>query len=175
MELADASPVHLVILGTAPAESVRCEWRGIARTPEQREAAIRFWLGLEEDDTIPEASFLEAMFTVVLDTVNPRFRETAKSSFLAIARGGLSTEYLFLTCYADYTVSEYLLGDGPSTLTVAYDRMDEARSYSLYKLEHADGSYGPATSTPMLSEGEYQAELDEKVWAAESSLVGQNW
>ena len=173
LELAEASPVQIVIRGTASSQSVRCDWRGIARTPDQREAAIRFWLGLGGDDTIPEASFLEAMFTVVLDTVNPRFRETAKSSFLAIARGGLSTEYLFLTCYADYTASEYILGGGPTRLTVAYDRMDEARSYDLYRREHADGSFGPATSTPLLSEAEYQAKLDEKVWAAESSLASR--
>ena len=155
----------------ASPSSIRCDWRGIARSPEQRERAIRFWLGIEPDAQVPSPSYVETLFTVTLNTLNPVFRETAKSNLLAIARGGLSTEYMFLTCYVDYIVSEYLLGAGPSTLTVAYDRMDEAYAYDLYRLEHADGSFGPATSTPMMSEGEYHAELDSEVWAAESSLA----
>ena len=50
LRLAGASPVHVVFRGTAADDSVRCDWRGIARTPEQREAAIRFWLDLDDDD-----------------------------------------------------------------------------------------------------------------------------
>ena len=173
LRLAGASPIHIAFRGTASASTVRCGWRGIARTPTQRGRTIRFWLGLEPDAEIPAAAYVETLFTVTLDTLAPRFRETAESNFLAIAHGGLSTEYLFLTCYADYTVSEHLLGTATSTLTVAYDRMDEAHSYDLYQLEHADGTFGPATSTPVLSEGEYQAELDGKVWAAESSLASR--
>ncbi len=123
LRLAEAFPVHLAVRGTGVTNSVRCDWRGIARTLAQREAAVRFWLGLSSTDTLPSASFLEILFTVTLDTLNPEYKETAKSNFLAIARGGLSTEYLFLTCYVDYTASEYLLGAGPSTLTLAFDRM----------------------------------------------------
>ena len=168
LRLAGASPVHIALRGMASASSVRCDWRGIARTLEQRERAIRFWLRLDSDDEIPDAAFLEALFTATMDTLNPDARETAKSNFLVMARGGLSTVYLFLTCYADYTVSEYLLGAGPTTLTVAYDRMGEAHSYGLYRLSHAAGEFG---DEPLLSEGEYQAELDDEVWEAESSLV----
>ena len=79
---------------------------------------------------------------MTLDTLNPEYKETAKSNFLAIARGGLSTEYLFLTCYVDFTASEYLLGAGPTTVTLAYDRMGEAHSYELYEREHAAGQFG---------------------------------
>ena len=128
LRLAEASPVHLAARGTGVSNSTRCDWRGIARTLTQREAAIRFWLGLSATDTLPSASFLEILFTVTLDTLNPEYKETAKSNFLAIARGGLSTEYLFLTCYVDFTASEYLLGAGPTTITLAYDRMGEAHS-----------------------------------------------
>ena len=142
LRLAGASPVHIALRGTASRESVRCAWRGIARTPTQRARTIRFWLGLEPGAAVPDALYVETLFTVTLDTLNPRFRETAKSNFLAIARGGLSTEYLFLACYADYAVSEHLLGSATSTLTVAYDRMGEAHSYELYLREHSDGSYG---------------------------------
>ena len=166
--LAGASPVHLAFRGTTTSESVRCDWRGIARSPEQRESAIRYWLGLNEDDTIPEASYLEELFTIILDTAEPEFRETAKSNLLAIARGGISTEYLFLTCYADYTASEYLLGDGSVTLTVAYDRMGEAQSYELYRREHDAGQFG---EQPLRTQGDYESSLLEIVAEAEESLI----
>ena len=130
LRLAEASPVHLAVRGTGVSSSTRCDWRGIARTLAQREAAIRFWLGLAATDTVPSASFLEILFTVTLDTLEPEYKETAKSNFLAIARGGLSTEYLFLTCYVDFTASEYLLGAGPTTVTLAYDRMGQPLSPS---------------------------------------------
>ena len=100
LRLAETSPMHIAIRGTASASSVRCGWRGIVRTPSQRERAVRFWLRLDEADEIPDASFLETMFTATMDTLNPYFRETAKSNFNAIARGGLSNEYMFLTCHA---------------------------------------------------------------------------
>ena len=116
LRLAGASPVHLAFRGTAVANSARCEWRGIARTAGQREDAIRYWLELDADDEIPHAAYLEGLFTIALDTLDPNFRETAKSNFLAIARGGLSEEYLFLSCFADYSVSEYLLGTGAAPL-----------------------------------------------------------
>ena len=168
LELAGASPVHIAFRATADADSVRCGWRGIARTQEQREGAIRFWLGLEEDDEIPEASYLEILFTVTLDTLAPLFQETAKSNFLAIARGGLTIEYLFLTCYADYIVHEYLLGAGQNTLTVAYDRRGEARSYELYQREHDAGQLG---EEPVQTQGEYESWLLEMVAEAEKTLI----
>ena len=168
LELVGASPTHLAFRGTVTDNSVRCDWRGIARTMAQRERAIRFWLGLDENDAIPEASSLETLFTVTFDTLDTAFRETARSNFLAIAQGGLSAEYLFLTCFADYTVHEYLIGAGPTTLTLAYDRRGEARSYELYKREHADGTFGSDT---LMTEAEYRATLDQIVWDAESSLA----
>ncbi len=167
--LAEASPVHLAVRGSGVSSSTRCDWRGIARTLTQREAAIRFWLGLAATDTVPSASFLEILFTVTLDTLNPEYKETAKSNFLAIARGGLSTEYLFLTCYVDFTASEYLLGAGPTTITLGYDRMGEAHSYELYEREHAAGQFG---SDALLSQAAYQAKLDQIVWDAEDELSG---
>ena len=84
--------------------SVGCAWRGIARTAEQRADAIRLWPGLAPGAVIPEASYVEALFMVVLDTFDPHSRDTAKAKFLASARGGESMEYLFLTCFADWTV-----------------------------------------------------------------------
>ena len=171
LRLAGASPVHVAVRGTAVADSTRCDWRGIARTAEQREDAIRFWLKLDADDDIPDAAYLETLFTATISVFAPEFQETAKSNFQAIALGGLSMEYMFLTCFADYAVNEYLLGAGPTTLTLDYDRMGEAHSYDLYVREHASGTFGPATSTPLQTEAEHQAELDRTVWNAESALA----
>jgi hypothetical protein len=98
---ADASPVHLAIRGTPAADSVRCGWRGIVRTSQQREDAIRFWLRLDATESIPSVAALEILFAVVLDALDPPHRETAKANFLAIARGGESMDYQFLTCFAD--------------------------------------------------------------------------
>ena len=159
--------MHIALWGTASHESVRCDWRGIARTAGQRDDAVRYWIGLDEDEEVPDASYLEVLFTVTLEVWAPRFLETAKSNFLVIARGGLSEEYLYLTCFADYSVAEYMLGDGPDTLTVAYDRMDEAHSYELYTREHAAGEFG---AVPLMSEQEYRDHLDALVWAAGSRL-----
>ena len=164
---AGASPAHIAFRGTASTASVRCDWRGVARTPAQREQAVRVWLGLDAADEIPEASYLEILFAAIFDTIDPQFRETAKSNFNAIALGGLSTEYLFVACYADYTVSEYLLGAGPTALTVAYDRRGEAHSYDLYRVEHDAGMFG---AEALMSEGEYQQHLDETLREAEAVL-----
>ena len=95
---ASASPVHLAIRGTPAADSVRCAWRGIARTAEQRAYAIRFWLRLDSTAATPSAAALALLFSVVLDALDPPHRETAKAHFLAIARGGESMDYFFLTC-----------------------------------------------------------------------------
>ena len=146
LRLAGASPVHIAFRGTAADDSVRCEWRGIARTPAQREAAIRFWLDLDDAAALPSPAEVERLFTAELERINAVYPTTVKSNFRAIASGGLSSDYSFLTCHVDYTVHEYLLGSGPTgtsnELTVAYDRMGESRSYDLYKLAHAGGEFG---------------------------------
>ena len=172
LHLAGASPVHLAIRGTAGAATVRCAWRGIARTTAQREDAIRFWLQLDENETVPDAAVVEALFTATFDVLNPAYRETAKANFLAIARGGLSNEYLFLTCFADYAVTNYLLGTGttPGTVTVAYDNRDEAASYELYRREHEAGTFG---SEPLQTPGDYEASLQEIVVEAEETLAAE--
>ena len=170
LALANVSPVHLAVRGTPGAAAVRCAWRGIARTAAQREGAIRYWLRLGADDAIPSVAYVEALFAVTLDALNPEYRETAKSNFLAIARGGLSEEYLFLTCFADYTVSNYLLGAGATSVTVAYDKQGEAWSYELYRREHEAGTFG---TEALQARGDYEASLQAKVVAAEEALAAE--
>ena len=156
--LAGLSPVHLAIRGVVDAGSVRCELRGVARTPTQREEQIRFWLGLSEDAALPSPSEAERLLLAELDAISPIYPETLKANFRSLAQGGLSSEYSFFICYADYIVHEYLLGSGPAIgakFTVAYDRLAERRSYELYARAQREGEFG---SESLLTEAEYEAE-----------------
>ena len=164
----ELSPTHIAIRGSTSASSVRCLWRGVARTLEQREAAVRFWLDLEDTLPLPTAMELETRFIDILTEINPAFPETAKSGFVGIARGGLITDTLFLSCFLDYEVSDYLLGAGPSSLTVSYDRAGEGRSYGLYKLAHQAGEfYGEL----LMSESAYRDLQNETLSSAEEFLA----
>ena len=155
LALVGTSPTHLAFRGTAQVDSTRCEWRGIARTVEQREAAVRFWLDLDDDEVLPSASEAERRFMEALNQSNPAYPATVRSNFLALARGGLSTEYLFLSCFVDYVAHEFLLGSGvtaTTTLTVTYDRRGEARVYDLYRETHEAGEFG---GQELMNEAEY--------------------
>ena len=101
LHLAGASPVHLAIRGTARRGSVRCGWRGVARTLEQREEAIRFWLELDDGEALPSSTDVERRFMQGLNGIHAAFAETAQAGFRTIARGGTSTDQVFLTCYVD--------------------------------------------------------------------------
>ena len=90
-----------------------------------------------------------------LNQSNPAYPATVRSNFLALARGGLSTEYLFLSCFVDYVAHEFLLGSGvtaTTTLTVTYDRRGEARVYDLYREAHEAGEFG---GQELMNEAEY--------------------
>ena len=172
LNLAEASPTHLAFRGTTDPGSVRCEWRGVARTTAQPEQALRFWLNLAEDDTLPAAAEAEAERKLIaaLDQTNPIYPETMRATFRELAQGGLTPSYKFLTCYADYTVQEYLLGNvsgNPTKITVAYDRQQEARSFELYRLAHAAGEFG---EQPLWSSGKYQDYLNQRAISFELLL-----
>ncbi len=81
-------------------------------------------------------------------------------------------DYLFLSCFAGYSVTDFLLGSGttPATVTVAYDRRGEAASYDLYVREHEAGTHG---SDPLQTQGTYEAGLQAQVMAAEQALTGE--
>ena len=110
LHLAGASPVHIVAEGSGQNSSLRCDWRGSARTASQREASLRFWLGKDDDEALPSASQAETEFMSYINQTAARNRPFVKAMFLPIARGGVSEEILTLTCYADYTASRYALG-----------------------------------------------------------------
>ena len=170
LALAEASPVQMAVRGSTEDGSVRCDWRGVARTPQQREDAVRFWLDLDAGEALPSPTEVERRFMAELDRISPVYPETVRANFRAIATGGLSTDYLFLTCYVDYAVQEYLLGSGPSgttPLSVSYDRQGEARSYDLYTRAHAMGEFGDEA---LMTEGEYEAYLSQLALDVETLL-----
>ena len=167
--LLEASPVHIVVEGRTLPGTVRCHWRGSARTLSQREKSIRFWLSKDDDEPLPSPSELEAEFMSHVEDVAPRYRPYVAAQFLPIARGGFSDELLRMTCYADYTVSRFTLGSGPGNVTVAYNIYgSEWRSYDLYKRGHAVGEFGSGTLTP---ESEYEQMLARQVARVQGTLA----
>ncbi len=166
---AGASPTHLAFLGTVKSDSVRCNWRGVARTMQQREAALRFWLSLDGSETLPSPADAEVLLMADLTEASPAYLTTLQENFRSLARGGATTNYQFLTCYVDINATEYLLGAGPSTLTVAYDRMGEGYSYDLYQDAHTAGEFGTET---LRTEQEHQAHMNQRISDTELLLGG---
>ena len=166
---AGASPTHLALIGTTKDDSMRCEWRGVARTMQQREDALRFWLGLNETQALPSPADAETQLMADLTEASPAYLTTLRENFRSLARGGLSNSYQFLSCYVDIDATEYLLGTGPSTLTVAYDRMGEGYSYDLYQEAHTAGEFG---SQAMRTEQDHQAHRNQRASDAELLLGG---
>ena len=135
------SPVHLVISGTASSDAIRCLWRGNAQTASQREASIRFWLQLDDDDPLPAASEVEAEFMTHVNAMVSRYRPFEAVGFRAIAHGGLDTDLVTLACYVEYEVNEYILGDGPDFLNVGYDFLERATSFELHVARREAGEF----------------------------------
>ena len=169
LSVAGASPTHLAFIGTMKSGSVRCAWRGVARTIQQREDALRFWLSLDETQALPSPADAETRLMADLAEASPAYLTTLRENFRTLAQGGLSTSYQFLTCYVDVDATEYLLGTGPSTLTVAYDRMGEGYSYNLYQDAHTAGEFG---TQALRTELEHQGYMNQKASDMELLLGG---
>ena len=164
--LAEASPVHIAFEGTAHPGSVRCHWRGVARTLSQREESIRFWLGMDDDEPLPSPPELEAEF---MGGIASRYKPFVRAQFLPIWRGGFSDEILSMTCYADYNVSRYTLGSGPGNVTVGYNiPFSQSRSYDLLKRSLAAGD---SVLGSLPTESEYEQMLAGQLAEPQSILV----
>ena len=161
------SPVHIAARGVAQPRTFRCDWRGLARTAGQREDSIRFWLGIDEDETLPSDTELRRQFMTYVNDMEEVFRPTWEANISAMVDGGLNTDYVFLICYAQYTVIEYLLGAGPRNVIVAYETGNRAPSYGLYSRVYAVGALGDGEQ---LSESELTALRDEIAVEAASEL-----
>ena len=99
-------------------------------------------LGIQPGDTIPNPEYLSVLLKSTVNAIQPDLPTIVESNFESIARGGLSEEFLFLTCFIDYTTTEYLLGTGPDKITIAFDNQGESPSYNLYMKAHTAGDYG---------------------------------
>ena len=171
LELSGASPVHLAFRGTAQSDKIRCEWRGVARTIQQREKSIRYWLGMDEDEALPSPAEVERRFIDYVNRMDPRAQAVMEANLEGLAWGGLTPKTMFLTCFVDYTVSEYPLGPTevtPATLTVAYDKLAEVASYDLYKRSHEGGRYD---NEPLTPPGQFEANMAQVLVALESVLI----
>ena len=168
LRTAGASPAHLALRGTPRAGSTRCAIRGVARTLSQREAAIRFWLDLPSSEPLPSASQVEQRLNNQLNRINVSYPVSARSNFRALSQGGMSSDFGFLSCYVTFDVHEYVLGSGPSSLEVTYDRLGEAKSFELYRQAY-DG--GEIVGLNPLSEGEYQEHIQNLVSDVEALLT----
>jgi hypothetical protein len=124
-------------------------------------------VGIDDDDPLPSPEEVERRFMAYVNSMEPVFRPTWTANITAIAQGGINTEYVFLTCYADYTVNEYLLGAGPSALTLAYDTGIRMPSYVLYERAHAAGALG---GDAKLTAAAYAGRIQGIVGAAESQF-----
>ena len=153
---AGLSPTHLAIRATPSTESIRCSWRGSARTLDQRDREVRFWLGLTEEAPLPSDAEVEREFVDGFSDSALSSIATLRAQFRATARRGLSTEFLNLDCFVDYEIHEYLMGDGPGTVAVAFNGVGQVRAYGLYKQAHIDYAFG---DRELLSEGAYDAYL----------------
>ncbi len=164
----ELSPTHIVVCGTTQSDSIRCEWHGVARTSDQRENAIRFWLGIDNEEVLPSPTEIEERFMVHVNGMSPRHRPTWRSNVSGLAQGGFNPDTRFLACYATYDLDEYLLGDGNSAITIGYDHLSESQSYDLYVRAHSAGQFDEA---PLRSTGEYLADLHETIGVTESRIA----
>ena len=168
---AETSPVHIAVLGTPDADSIRCDWRRVALTLEQREAHARFWLGIDGTVALPEPAKLEQIFLALVEGVAAPVRERVRAGLIHIARGGASTDFFKLVCYADYSPSEYLLGAGPAKLTVLYPMLGNGLSYDLY-LKARESGDDEFEGSALLSRDDYQESiLDQQVLDAETAMA----
>ena len=183
--LAGRSPAHLALRGTPVANSVRCGWRGTALTIRQRQDTLEPLLRKYEADQRryrqsgdvhteyyykPDAYWSARFLGKQVEVVRPKYSETALAIFVALSHGRLNEEYLTLTCYLDLHVADYILGGGPTKITVAFDGRGDALSYGLYRMEYYDGQYG---TDPLLTAGEYQATLNRYLSSQEEALQSE--
>ncbi len=111
---------HIVLRGVVTAESIRCHWTGMAILSLETSKLWTFVTGTEAAEETPAREEIEKLLQPLINPTGegPITREGAVINHLL--KGGYSEDLIQLLCYADYHVSEYLLGTGPEKVTVAY-------------------------------------------------------
>ena len=163
------SPAHIAVRAGLMPGTIRCAYRGLAMTMENRERYIRFWHQVEDGEPLPSIEEMEAWVEDLAEYVGEDDGPYIRAEEMAVVMGGLATSYRYLTCYGDYRVSDYILGSGPDQITIAFDHVGfEAReSYELYKEGHRGGYYD---DDPFRSEEEHDAETDRRIDEAEQTF-----
>ena len=105
----------------------------------------------------------------IVNQIAAQYRDAYRKNLHHLVDGGVLDDGQMLACYVDYSVSDYLLGSGPTTITVVYDDIAKTRSYDLYKKAHAAGRYG---DDALLSESAYAARDAATAAAAKKSING---
>ena len=167
---AEASPTHIAIRGTLIVNSTRCVWRGAAMTNTQRQAAVRFMLGVDDGVTIPTESDLKKIFDVYVGRMGTQYQDALRRNLYHLARGGVLDDVRVLACFVDFLADDYLLGSGGKKVTVGYENLVKSRSYEAYQMAHAAGRYG---NDPLLDKNAHVAQ-DQKILTDVESNLGKN-
>ncbi len=154
--------VDIVLRGTARPETFRCEWHGYALTNDEREAWLRSYLNLPATDPLPPRSEIESGMERRFAPLWEYWPPDAIAERKAHIDGGLVEDIdLRIHCFTDYRIGEYILGDGPSVVTVVYYPALLYKSYSMYQqMQRFHRELGGAAYGEEYTEAEYRAELD---------------
>ena len=165
--------VDIVLRGTARPETFRCEWHGYAHSNAEREAWLRGYLNLPATDPLPSRSEIESGMERRFATLWEYWPPDAIAEQKAHIDGGLVDDIdLRLHCFADYRVHEYILGEGPSVVTVVYYPALQYNSYPMYQqLQRFHRELSGAAYGEEYTEAEYRAELDRVAREAVSLLT----
>ena len=165
--------VDIVLRGTARPETFRCQWHGYALTNDEREAVLRSYLDLGPSDPLPSQGEAERELERRFASLWDHWPPDSIAEYRAYIDGGLVGEIdLRIHCSADYRVHEYVLGDGPSVVTVVYYPALLYKSYSMYQqMQRFHRELGGAAYGEEYTEAEYRAELDRVAQEAVSLLT----
>ena len=160
----------MALRGVPVAGSFRCEWLGSAYTLDELEEMTRFMFGLDDAADLPTAEEKRTRLDARRNSVSPGFRPLTYAENEQIISGGYSTGVLQLNCFADYLVSEYLLGSGPDRVTLAYHHLGSEPGWSAIEWAVEQKIWGDQTPQD-LTRSEYEtARLDPRREQAKEQL-----
>ena len=154
--LSGAGAAHMALRAVPVAGSFRCEWLGSAYVPDELEELTRFLFGLGDEADLPTFEEKRTRLEARRNSVSAGFRPITHAENEQIMHGGYSTGVLQLNCFADYQVSEYLLGSGPDRVTLAYHHPGNETGWSAIEWAIEQRIWGDQTPEN-LARDEYEA------------------
>lgn len=161
------APAHISARGFLPAASVRCAWVGTAFTLPRRAAFIRSYMGIGEEERLPSDEEILQEFEQQLEGIPERNRPHLMAPLENVVKGGLSESNRTMNCYADIEVHEYLLGDGPELVTVAYRTFAPAHSWDFYD----NVIQGGKSEEFRLTQDKYEDLIQERLQTFQNSMA----